>query len=273
VGGGNPVFNYVISVERAIVMPITPRALTLPELTLAWTIPGPAVVSAYVTTEYGVTFVMAGVQVTSPQVSAFTSMTRQVSLQRRNGLLYLSFGTDGGWQNAGIVTSALLTGTQSVSGQFGVFQLCTHQRFATDTDDVSYHWSQNGMSVLDVGMTNSVLYQGIEETITPGNYQTTYNTDAPGSELKEIFQSVTVGSAAALETYNAYLMFKPTGLANIWVPLAVLTWAWGGEAVSVNDNWGGPINPQNTINPVGVPTNVFPIWDDNTSRGQWVENN
>jgi len=267
IGGGGPVANYVATVNTGTVLPVTPVMLVANPLTFVFSAAGPAVVGVYVTTEYGTTYLMNNFMVTAPQ-GYFTSMTGQVRVAADAAGTFLRFTNDA--PLAGIVMTPALTGTQSAAGSVAVFQIATNHRFRTDTDHQPWHWSLNGQDVLDIGMTNTVEYQNVVGQLQPGGIYQNFFTDSPAMQLIPAFPFASVGDGQPLipETYNAYLMFQPAG--GIWVPLSVMTWTWAGFAQFEQGAWSAAQDAQNILNPVGVPTNTFPTWTQNTQNGQWV---
>ncbi len=267
--GGGPVANYTATPNAGILMPVTPQMLVTNPLTFAWSAGGASAVGVYIYTAYGTGFASNNFQVTAPEVNFLDSMTSQVYVGPQNNVTFLSFGNPSGG-HPGITINNVVFGAQNVPGLLGIIQLATNQRFGTDTDNQPWHWSLNGQSVLDVGQTGTVFYQNEIAALNPGGNSRFDVTDSPALQLGPSFQLVAVGDGNPVvpETYNSYLMFQPAG--GIWVPLSMLTWNWAGFSQLENAVWSAPQEPENAVNPLGVPTNTFPTWTANTAGGHWV---
>lgn len=266
--GVNGVANYTATTAAGFVTPIT--NLTMNPLIFAWAGPGPCFVGVYVYTAYGTGYAQNNFTVTAPQVNFLEAATSQVQVAPISGNQFLQFGNQS-LQQPGITINAVVYGAQSVTGTLAIFQLCTNERFATDTDNKPWYWSLNGQSVLDVGMTQSVIYQEEVATSTPGASAQFDVTDSPAMQLGPPLQFMAIGDGEPVvpETYNSYLMFQPAG--GIWVPLSVLTWNWAGYSQLENGVWSAAQDPENSVNPLGVVTTNFPTWTGNTGNGGWIQ--
>jgi hypothetical protein len=267
--GVNGVANYTATTAAGIVTPIAPTMLSGNPLIFAWAGPGACSVGVYIYTAYGTGYAQNNFTVTAPQVNFLEAATSEVQVAPISGNQFLQFGNQS-LQVPGITINALVYGAQSVPGTLAIFQLCTNERFATDTDNRPWHWSLNGQSVLDIGMTGTVIYQAATDLSTPGASAQFDVIDSPGMELGPPLQLVAAGDGNPVvpETYNSYLMFQPAG--GIWVPLSVLTWYWAGYSRLENGVWSAAQDPENSVDPLGVVTANFPIWTANTGAGAWV---
>jgi hypothetical protein len=273
ISGGGPVANYAPTQASGILTPVTPPMLAHNPMTFAWSVGGPAVVGVNIHTAYGTGYTANNFQVTAPQVNFLEAMTGQVNVGPQNGGTFLSFGNPAAGI-PGITINALTFGAQNVPGILGIIQLATNERFRTDTDDQPWHWSLNGQTVLDIGMTHTVFYQNQIAQLNPGANAQFDVTDAPALQLGPPCKLVAVGDGDPVvpETYNSVLMFQPGG--GIWVPLSVLTWYWAGYSELenlANNIWSPPQQPENSFNPLGTATHIFPTWNSNTAAGQWVD--
>lgn len=71
------------------------------------------------------------------------------------------------------------------------------------------------------------------------------------------------------DDFKMWMMFKPTGGNS--VPLNVVSWQWQGVATnSGSGTWGLATSPTNhTMDPVGVPTEVYPLWKSRLDDFHW----
>ena len=263
-----PVMNYAISQQAGVVTPMPPT-LTSNPITFAWTAPGATYVGVHITTEHGTAYVENYFYVEGPSVSRFYSQTGQPYAGPFENRIFLRFGNPPG---PGIQVLARAACPNDVSGAIAILQLADNQRVGADTDHVSWHWSLNGQLVLDVGPDAAWLfYQNQVTQISAGNSGDIDISDAPATELGPPFRLVSIGAGSPTtpETYHTCLMFRSSAPGAIWVTLAVLTWSWEGYSELEDKEWSPVKEPNNTVNPIGVASNILPTWTTNTNTGRW----
>lgn len=82
-------------------------------------------------------------------------------------------------------------------------------------------------------------------------------SDSPGLTFQTAFESVIID-----ESFDMYLMFKPSSTEAIWVPIKKLNWGWDATAEKINGTW----------QIVGTPTKFSNPPTDVTTHPQWSKN-
>lgn len=153
------------------------------------------------------------------------------------------------------------------AGQITYVQRAKFYRSATDFELETKTWSSNGMYFIDNLPTSfrvgSDLEQGAGNAIgSVGNNATKkhYFNDSPGSGLVASTNRKTVD-----DSFECYLMHKPTGGDSIWVSLQKVNWYWKGDAkLSTQGVWELQALGQNVKDspkdPTGVNTTALPTW-------------
>ncbi len=73
------------------------------------------------------------------------------------------------------------------------------------------------------------------------------------------------------DSFEMYLMYKPSGSSSIWVPIRQVNWVWGGRAIPTNGIWDlVPGTGYMSNNPIDFETFAYPEWSDNIEN---VKNN
>lgn len=262
VAGFNP------TTQAGQVIPVTPLMMSQNPLTFGFLVAGQYVVTATITSAAGTGQASNSFTVTAPTLMSLSSITDTVGISQNSaGLTLLEFGTNPG---PGIIITADVRGDQYADGQLAFIQLVNGSRFAIE-GMWSSHMSSNGQIVLDVGMTNTVYYQNVLQSISSGQRVNFSVTDSPAQQLPvppADWTAFIVGEN--LETYQAFLMFCSNAAGAVWVPIGILDWGWGGEAANEAGNWGLG-EAQNTIHPIGIVSSAFPSWSSNTAAPiQWI---
>ncbi len=174
----------------------------------------------------------------------------------------------------GMYMNFVVAGIQSVRGTVAGIQLAQNERVAEYNDGRYWKLATNGTLILDVGLTNTVLYQNYTVPLsnTGGNINYEPN-DGPGQGLKiDELNTMYIGDGTPQvvpETYYMYAMFLPDLPAAIWVPIKVLKWGWEGYTEYDNGTWSpakeGKIPTPDPFDPLD-----FPEWSDNTNNKNWV---
>ncbi|HEX8278001.1 MAG TPA: hypothetical protein VF540_04870, partial [Segetibacter sp.] len=106
------------------------------------------------------------------------------------------------------------------------------------------------------GTSQSISKTSVLDKVYP--YDTANNTfDVPGWKLS--------GSSISVNwdvTWSMYLMYKPTGKGNEWVPLRKVTWRWAWSSVQNNGVWQTTVvtEPRNQ-NLTDQDTTAHPTWN------------
>ncbi|NKB24642.1 MAG: hypothetical protein GKR87_13175 [Kiritimatiellae bacterium] len=98
-------------------------------------------------------------------------------------------------------------------------------------------------------------------------YDTSISTvDVPGTLLLSIYLEKTVN-----ESFEMYLMFKPSGTDTIWVPLKRTGWSWSGSASRNGSVW--TLDSSSNPAPTTSDTTSHPVWTRNVSgqNPEWVD--
>ena len=91
--------------------------------------------------------------------------------------------------------------------------------------------------------------------------------DSPAMELLSTFDKAEVS-----DSFESYLMFKPSGKDSIWVPLVVIkNLSWSGKATRKSVDIWSLDHCNNNHNPRCSYTTNFPEWNGNILKLQWVK--
>ena len=276
-GEESTVANYVISTASGTVTLLTNEDMTKNPITFAWWRSGTYNVTATITTSGGVGVVTDTFVVTAPLIMDVNwnegdGVVAVGSYQDQGPMIRLAdksnFNKDGMYMNF------VVAGNQSSTGMLAGIQLACNERVAEYNDGKYWKRAINGIFVLDVGLTNTVLYQNYEVPIGNTGGTVTYEPhDGPGQGLKiNDLKAMYVGDGTpevVPETYLMYTMFKPNLPAAIWVPIKVLKWGWEGYTEYISGAWT-PAKDGKIPTPVPSDPSNFPQWDKNTNDSNWV---
>lgn len=167
-----------------------------------------------------------------------------VNLSNFNGVYGLWFGkTDPPPAVPGIVFSRSMTIPSGFSGDFQWVQ--TWNRLRRLKRDNIWYRSQG------FGLDSRYPYES----------GATAN-DSPGIDIEAPDQNV-----YANESFNMYLMFKPSSPGAIWVPLKKIEWGWSAEAEKINGIWQIVTNPPpNTFSNPPSDVTEHPVWTQNAKN-------
>lgn len=268
--------DFVPSTATGTVIPLSPAALLNNPITFCWWQGGTFSVACTITTAIGSGKVSHSFVVTAPQVQYFKrTYTGVVGVGKYMGKDFIRFARSMGEFNVdGILMEAKVTGTQTIAGTLAGIQLASNQRFCTMLDSDNYKYNTNGQDILDIGQTNTVLYQNHQVTINAGQTVIYDATDGPGAELNaSILKSMFIGDGdpppVVPESYNMYLMFRATIFGAAWVPVKVMRWGWEGLSNLVNGHWL-PAEDTGVMDPVTSDPTDFPQWTMNTGQSHWI---
>ena len=156
-----------------------------------------------------------------------TTLIRPVDV-RRNGLKFgLYFGAYD--SSPGIKWEAEVATPANGQGEIAIVQLVNvlHERTSDDAANTKERLSSDGKLVLDNAVVSPIYFDEVTK-LGNNDTQTYSNSDSPGNPLGPGRKFVT-----ATDSFETYLMYKPTGDDSIWVTLSVLTWSWSGSATRV----------------------------------------
>jgi hypothetical protein len=174
-----------------------------------------------------------------------SSSTGNVSINNSWGTLQLTYGTPA---NHGFDITANAHVPTGFTGSFQFLQIANSwlRRIRFKNGD----WYRNaGTKLLDT----SAIYPS-------------YN-DSPGMELISTFDK-----AEASDSFESYLMFKPSGASSIWVPLRVIkNLSWSGKATRTGAATWTLDSSNNNNNPTSLDATDFPEWNGNILNLKWIK--
>ena len=276
-GRQNTVANYVTSTNSGTVTLLTDEDLTKNPITFAWWRSGTYKVTATITTSDGTEVVTNTFVVTAPLVRDVNWNEGEgvvaVGSYREEGQM-IRFADESNFNKDGLYMNFVVGGVQSSPGILAGIQLACNQRVAEYNDGKFFKRAINGIFVLDVGLTNTVLYQNYTEPLDNTGGTATYDPhDGPGQGLNITdLKAMYIGDGnpeVVPETYLMYAMFKPNLPAAIWVPIKVLKWGWEGYTDYISGAWT-PAKDGEIPTPVPSDPSNFPEWDKNTNDNNWV---
>lgn len=158
-------------------------------------------------------------------------------------------------------------------GEVAFVQLINVNRTWTDNAGTP-HYKVSNKLVLDDSAPNArqidldspdVQYANKRENVAAGGTFATLRRFPDGDSPKQPLTAQD-RSTSASENFELYLMYRPTGIGNIWVTLQMGTWSWGGTTTRI----GAPASTANKWNPAtgtvpaatttGLPTTQLPLW-------------
>jgi hypothetical protein len=87
----------------------------------------------------------------------------------------------------------------------------------------------------------------------------TQTNDSPGLALTSDYTN-----ASVTDSYQMWLMFKPSSTGSIYVPLRKVDWSWSGTATRSGSQWT-LTNSSNTQNPASADSTTHPTWTTNAN--------
>lgn len=270
IGGGQyTATNYDISLAGGTVTRLTDEDLQSNPITFAWWLSGTYAVSF---TVGGCTSVITYTfDVTAPlvrDVSWTAEETGEVAVgfyKNEGRFIRLADKTD--FNEDGMHMKFIIAGKQSEPGVVAGIQIACTQRVAKDDQMKPMQWRTNGSHILDVGVTNTVLY-GNRTVALQNNGETIeyHANDGPGQGMElDWLRAVYIGDGIPVvpEMYTMYVMFRPDVEAAIWVPIKTLNWGWEGYTEYDNGSWQ-PVKDGKITKPVAFDPLDFPQWTDTT---------
>jgi len=165
---------------------------------------------------------------------------------------------------------AQVTAPAGGDGQIGFTQLINVNRARTPNVGAVQNFSSGGAFILDDGL--GIQYSG-PQAIAAGASATLNGAayaDSPGTPLTSNLRSKT-----ANESFQLFLMYKPSGADSIWVTLRQGAWTWQGTATrtgapaAATNNWVlGPGARMTRTAPTDSTT--LPVWTSSFASVSWI---
>jgi len=102
---------------------------------------------------------------------------------------------------------------------------------------------------------------------------TTNDSPLIGLEGQDLYGNpVDLDGATMDDNFTMYLMFKPDGVGNIWVPLRRVSWGWTGECLKAGSTWNGTdlVDDDKWANN-DVDCIHHPQWIQNIEPVEWIK--
>ena len=153
---------------------------------------------------------------------------------------------------SGIEFTPSVTVPQGFSGDTQWIQLVDSTRRRRKSDGVWQRWAGAGL-----------------DSVYP--YWASGSTnDSPAISFSPSSNSgLTIIEMTVADSFEMYLMFKPSGTNSIWVPLRKVSWSWS-AAGTYDGNTVTLGSSNHSTNPSGVDTTDHPAWTRNAQSNQWV---
>jgi hypothetical protein len=133
---------------------------------------------------------------------------------------------------------------------------------ANDAAETKTKFTSGGAFVND----NPTPYGGTTVNLSNSDTKAIMQADSPTSPLAGYKK------ATADDSFETYLMYKPSGADSVWVTLRMLTWNWSGTAALGGGGWGvaggTPANPSQNIDSSDSAT--LPEWADCWTNQEFV---
>jgi hypothetical protein len=71
------------------------------------------------------------------------------------------------------------------------------------------------------------------------------------------------------DSFDMYLMFKPSGTNSIWVPLRKVSWFWSATG-TYNQTTITLVSKNHSVNPASTDSVTHPQWTRNAANNQWI---
>jgi len=170
--------------------------------------------------------------------------TGEIEISTKQGPLMLHFGTP---TAIGITFKYTITFPTGCTGTTQWVQLSYPTRTVIYND-------QTAQIYYGGGLDGTYPYS----TCNPTN-------DNPGTALTNQFYQV-----KAHDSYEMFLMFKPSGTNSIWVPLREVEWSWGADATRSEAKWTIDAGTaHHTKDPQDTDSTKHPEWTHNIKNNKW----
>jgi hypothetical protein len=106
--------------------------------------------------------------------------------------------------------------------------------------------------------------KGFPKAVSAGSsYTCQYAGDSPNQEGGE---EITIH-----DSFEYYIMYKPTKVNAIWVPVAVASWFWKANAKKISGSWTLVSKGKPPNNPQGATTTKFPEYKSNAGNNVYEQ--
>lgn len=152
-------------------------------------------------------------------------------------------------QKLGIIFTHNVTYPSGLTGTLAWIQLAKLNRKRQLV--VNSSWEK----LVEVGLDGSFPYPSASSNSA---------NDSPRSPLDN-----TLLKKSADDSFEMWLLFKPSGATSIWVPLRKVSWSWSGVATRNGNIWDLS-SPSNSVNPASVDSTTHPEWTRVINLQNWV---
>jgi hypothetical protein len=202
---------------------------------------------------------------TATLAGVVTSLNPPVSIISLAVGLGLYYGDHDNTANAGIVFQFDVT--SPTPGDLGLIQLVNTVRSDSLTDGTTKTTSTGGVFALDAASATSPFFEAEGEnapnvipivnhvnSAPPGDDNAF--SDSPGAGVFSTLQSLSFS-----DSFQTYLMYRPSTPGSIWVTLNLLNWSWSGSAMMPGGGWvAGPADQYTAPAPTGTSSTALPQW-------------
>ncbi|MGI9069599.1 MAG: hypothetical protein ACR2HX_24735 [Pyrinomonadaceae bacterium] len=175
--------------------------------------------------------------------AAVTTSTGTIAVDSAWNDLTMHFGILG---SAGISFSRTLTIPAGFSGDTAWVQTVTPLHRRKLNDGAWERWTG----------------AGLDETFPYDSTASTNDSPRSGALTSSYLEYTTSDS------FEMWLMFKPSGASSIWVPLRRVPWSWSGTTVRSGATWSLSSSSHSVTS--DADSTAFPIWTYNSFYNQWV---
>jgi hypothetical protein len=240
---GTRVQDYVASSSTGTVTSLS--SLTSSSISYAWVDGADGRQVTLAVTISGTPFTKTATFNVKRPTASITTSTGSVVVGTGWGDTELSFGVDP--SHHGIDFSRSITIPSGFSGSTEWIQLATPLRRRQLNSGTWERWEGSG---LDTQYPYPELSTGV-------------TADSPGEHMtSDLLQDT------ADDSFEMWLMFKPTGTGSIWVPLRKVSWSWSGAASRSGSTWTLNSSSHST-NPSDADSTTHPTWTRNTTSNSW----
>ena len=190
--------------------------------------------------------ISATFDVKRPKMKSYSSKTGSVKIESdKFGLL-----------GPGITWIAKVEPNSAATGEIAFIQRINPHRVWTP----GKKWTSSGNFVLDGAPGKTEIFYAQKRIPLSGGEAKLESNDSPSNPLSSF---PTALETTGKDKFEIYLMYRPSGVDSIWVPLGVLLWDWEGVAkrATVTNPWVVQASTPPSADPSGNDTLEFPLWD------------
>jgi len=192
-----------------------------------------------------------------------TSKTGNIGFVQYGSYLYLSYGDASSPTSVSGIryfeTMSIPAGFEGITEWVQIFYSQEqHNKYITNSNGTNIIYSQKltGANVVDTTYPYTIF-----------NNDPITDVDSPAAGL-----SINGIYVSRSDSIGLWFMFKPLAPgASQYVPLSIIDWSWSATAsrTNTNANWNIDTSTHN-VNPPGINTTNFPIWNGNVNELRWV---